>query len=186
MCVVFCVFVLMFSVYVYCCVLWRVESLCLERGLQTRLQTLHSLQHCSTQHRVIITSAADLITNICTTVWYNIHQPPLWILLTTNYQRALSNVSLYIHNCNSVPCCAPTSTFMVHQSQESTGCLYKLSTIKLVWGPLKCTKWNFYPVHVFLHFQSFCLVVLQLILASKSSELEQFKKFSANYQFRKQ
>ena len=67
-CVVFCVFVLMFSVYVYCCVLWRVESLCLERGLQTRLQTLHSLQHCSTQHRVIITSAADLITNICTTV----------------------------------------------------------------------------------------------------------------------
>ena len=35
----------------------------------------------------------------------------------------------------------------------STGCLYKLSTINLVWGPLKCTKSNFNPVHVFLHFK---------------------------------
>ena len=38
-------------------------------------------------------------------------------------------------------------------------------------------------MHVFLHFKSFCLVVLQLILASKSSELEQFKNFSAKRQF---
>ena len=67
----------------------------------------------------------------------------------------------------------------------STGCLYKLSRINLVWGPLKCIKSNFNPVHVFLHFKSFCLVVLQLILASKLSEWEQFENFAANYQFRK-
>ena len=47
----------------------------------------------------------------------------------------------------------------------NTGCFYKLSKINLVWGPLKCTKSNFNPVHLFLHFKSFCLVVLQLILA---------------------
>ena len=40
-------------------------------------------------------------------------------------------------------------------------------------------------MHVFLHFKSFCLVVLQLILASKLSEWEQFENFAANYQFRK-
>ena len=67
----------------------------------------------------------------------------------------------------------------------STGCFYKLSTINLVWGPLKYFKSNFNPVHVFLHFKSFCLVVLQLILASKLSEWEQFENFAANYQFKK-
>ena len=41
-------------------------------------------------------------------------------------------------------------------------------------------------MHVFLHFKSFGLVVLQLILASKLSELEQFENFVANNQFRKQ
>ena len=41
---------------------------------------------------------------------------------------------------------------------------------------------NFNPVHVFLHFKSFCLVVLKLILASKLSELEQFENRAANYQ----
>ena len=65
----------------------------------------------------------------------------------------------------------------------TTGCFYKLSTINLVWGPLKCTKSNFDPVHVFLHFKSFCLVVLQLILASKLSELEQFEKRAKNCLF---
>ena len=64
-----------------------------------------------------------------------------------------------------------------------TGCFYKLSTKNLVWGPLKCTKSNFDPVHVFLHFKSFCLVVLQLILASKLSELEQFEKRAENCLF---
>ena len=61
----------------------------------------------------------------------------------------------------------------------STWCLYKLSTINLVWGPLKCTKSNFNPVHVFLHFKSFCLVVLQLILASKLSNLIIRKQISS-------
>ena len=56
-----------------------------------------------------------------------------------------------------------------------TGCLYKLSRINLLFGPLKCSKSNFDPVHVFLHFNSFCLEVLKLILASKLSELEQFE-----------
>ena len=41
--------------------------------------------------------------------------------------------------------------------------------------PFKSTKSIFNPVHVFLHFGTFCLVVLQLILASKLSELEQFE-----------
>ena len=63
-----------------------------------------------------------------------------------------------------------------------TGCFYKLSPINFVWGPLKCSKSNFYPVHVFLHFKSFCLVVLTLILASKLSELEQFENWEANNQ----
>ena len=65
----------------------------------------------------------------------------------------------------------------------STGCLYKLSPINLVWGPLNCTKSNFNPVHVFLHFKSFGLVVLQLILTSKLSELEQFEKQARNCLF---
>ena len=47
----------------------------------------------------------------------------------------------------------------------------------LVWGQLKCTKSKFNPVHVFLHFGTFSLVVLQLILASKLIELEQFENF---------
>ena len=64
----------------------------------------------------------------------------------------------------------------------STGCSYKLSRRNLMWGPLKCSKSNFNPVHVFLHFNSFCLVVLKLILASKLSELEQFENRAANYQ----
>ena len=37
-------------------------------------------------------------------------------------------------------------------------------------------------MHVFLHFKSFCLVVLKLILASKLSELQQFENRAANYQ----
>ena len=41
---------------------------------------------------------------------------------------------------------------------------------------------NFNPVHVFLHFKSFCLVVLKLILALKLSELQQFENRAANYQ----
>ena len=47
-------------------------------------------------------------------------------------------------------------------------------------GPLKCSKSHFIPVHVFLHFGTFGLEVLQLILASKLSELEQFENFAAN------
>ena len=37
-------------------------------------------------------------------------------------------------------------------------------------------------MHVFLHFRTFCLVVIQLNLASKLSELEQFENRAANYQ----
>ena len=37
-------------------------------------------------------------------------------------------------------------------------------------------------MHIFLHFGTFGLMVLQLILASKLSELEQFENFSANNQ----
>ena len=75
--------------------------------------------------------------------------------------------------------------FIIHfhfsfiQLSSHTGCFYKLSPINLVWGQLKCTKSNFNPVHVFLHFKSFGLVVLQLILASKLSEWEQLKNFAA-------
>ena len=38
----------------------------------------------------------------------------------------------------------------------------------------------FNPVHVFLHLESFCMVVLKLILASKLCELEQFENRAAN------
>ena len=37
-------------------------------------------------------------------------------------------------------------------------------------------------MHVFLHFGTFGVVVLQLILASKLGELEQFENPAANYQ----
>ena len=45
-----------------------------------------------------------------------------------------------------------------------------------LWGPLKGTRSNFIPVHVFRNFGVFDLVVLHRILASKLSELEQFEK----------
>ena len=41
-------------------------------------------------------------------------------------------------------------------------------------------------MHVFLHFGTFGLMVLQLILASKLSELEQIENCAANNQLRKQ
>ena len=41
-------------------------------------------------------------------------------------------------------------------------------------------------MYVFLHFGTFGIEILQLILASKLSELEQFENFAANNQFRKQ
>ena len=41
-------------------------------------------------------------------------------------------------------------------------------------------------MHAFLQFGTFDLKVLQLILASKLSKLEQFENFAANNQFRKQ
>ena len=65
-------------------------------------------------------------------------------------------------------------------SVECTGCLYKLLPINLLFGPLKCSKSNLNPVHVFLHFNSFCLEVLKLILASKLSKLELFENWAAN------
>ena len=74
-------------------------------------------------------------------------------------------------------------TLFIPHYAVNTGCSYKLSTINLVWGPLKCSKSNFNPVHVFLHFKSFCLVVLKLILALKLSELEQFEKRAKNCLF---
>ena len=37
-------------------------------------------------------------------------------------------------------------------------------------------------MHIFLHFGTFDLMVLQLILDSKLSELEQFENRAANYQ----
>ena len=37
-------------------------------------------------------------------------------------------------------------------------------------------------MHLFLHFRTFGLVVLQLILASKLSELEQFENQAAHYE----
>ena len=41
-------------------------------------------------------------------------------------------------------------------------------------------------MHIFLYCGTFGLMVLQLILASKLSELQEFENFAANNQFRKQ
>ena len=41
---------------------------------------------------------------------------------------------------------------------------------------------KFLTCEFFLHFGTFCVVVLQLILASKLSELEQFENQASNYQ----
>ena len=54
--------------------------------------------------------------------------------------------------------------------------------LNFVWGLLKYTKSSFNPKHIFLHFGTFGLMLLQLILASKLSELEQFENSSANNQ----
>ena len=51
------------------------------------------------------------------------------------------------------------------QTIQCTVCSYKLSRINLLFGPLNCSKSNFNPVHVFLHFNSFFLVVLKLNFA---------------------
>ena len=80
----------------------------------------------------------------------------------------------------------------VWQCQFSPALLYLQGPSKLwsdrncIWGPLKGTKSSFKPVHLFLHFGTFGLLVLQLILASKLSELEHFENLTANNQFRKQ
>ena len=47
----------------------------------------------------------------------------------------------------------------------------------MVRGPLKGTKSSFNPVHDFLHFKTFCQVVIQFSLASKLSELHQFENY---------
>ena len=41
-------------------------------------------------------------------------------------------------------------------------------------------------MHLFLHFGTFVLMVLQLILASKLSDLEQFENWAANYQLERE
>ena len=58
-----------------------------------------------------------------------------------------------------------------------------IDVLKFRQGSLKRNKSYFNPVHVFLYFGTFGLVVLQLILASKSSELEQFEKQAQNCLF---
>ena len=51
-----------------------------------------------------------------------------------------------------------------------------------VWGAFKDPKSNFKPVHFALYFGNFTLLVLKVILASKLSELEEFKNRAANNQ----
>ena len=63
-----------------------------------------------------------------------------------------------------------SSTVSLYKHKIYRVFLSTVTQINLVWGPLKCTKSNFNPVHVFFHFGTFCLVVLQLILASKLSK----------------
>ena len=58
----------------------------------------------------------------------------------------------------------------------------QLSNINFVYGHLKCTKSDFNIAHFFLYFRIFCLVVLQLILNSKLSGLQQFENWAVNYQ----
>ena len=85
----------------------------------------------------------------------------------------------------ATPCswCSPTWSTPAPPTSHPTRCVIahyptnllqgpsKLSIfLNLVWGPVKYTKSNFNPVHVFLHFGTFCLEVLQLILSSKLSD----------------
>ena len=49
--------------------------------------------------------------------------------------------------------------------------------------PLKLTEFNFNPVHVFHQFGTFPVMVLQLFLASKFGEFEEFENSTANSQF---
>ena len=111
----------------------------------------------------------------------------LFTVYGTNGRKWKNEIWLYVRK-NIYPCRQVGFQFVAAWRREpsdnglwcriNTGCSYKLSTINLVWGPLKCTKSNFNPVHVFLHFKSFCLVVLQLILASKLSDLKNGQKIA--------
>ena len=51
-----------------------------------------------------------------------------------------------------------------------------------VWGAFKDPKSNFKPVDFALYFGNFTLLVLKVILASKLSDLEEFKNLAANNQ----
>ena len=104
------------------------------------------------------TLASTSSLNRCSSLWQ------LWSaklgLIPKNLQcRHL----IFLHPNWSLTTCSMLATVSIMMA--STGCLYKLSRRNLMWGPLKCSKSNFNPVHVFLHFNSFCLVVLKLNLA---------------------
>ena len=64
----------------------------------------------------------------------------------------------------------------------STGSFIRIEVFKFRQKAIKIIKSDFNPVHVFLNFGTFSLVVLQLILASKLSKLEQFENWEANFQ----
>ena len=91
-----------------------------------------------------------------------------------NTNTSFAALPVHVSNCQNS---------FVSRTRCSTSDIYMvfLSTVTNS-GPLKCSKSNFNPVHVFLYFKSFCLVVLKLILASKLRELEQFENLAANYQ----
>ena len=101
----------------------------------------------------------------------------IWMIFTISYPF----IVITLHCLQKVA--LERKIIRINVESTGTGCLYKLLRINLVLGPLKCIKSIFNPVHVFLHFKSFCLVVLQLILASKLSELEQFEKRAENCLF---
>ena len=68
----------------------------------------------------------------------------------------------------------------------TTGSLKSIAWKYMALKAIKMEQSYFNPVHVFLHFGTFGLKALQLILASKLSELEPFENFAAYNQFRKQ
>ena len=61
----------------------------------------------------------------------------------------------------------------------TTGSFKRIEVFKIRMRAIKIDQFN--PVHVFLHFETFCLVALRLILASKLSELDQCENWAVKY-----
>ena len=128
----------------------------------------------------------------CVCAFWYVNQRPHFLFQKYSFSSKHSSPKLLSY--------APTSivrrTF--HNSQETllspetllfvvmvvcTGSFKRLGVIKFRLRAVKMQQIKFSTCAFFFHFGTFCVVVLQLILASKLGELEEFENWTANSQF---